>query len=1199
MLYECCVLEEHRVRLENEVQEHKSVVRDLQVRLEKHQRDQTDYSGRLKYSSTTMSSQDVENVKRRLEAADAAADDLAKQIRRTQDLSSGSEWMLNEIRAEMDNNFLALKKRFGNLVGKPYTPAAGESAPTPPTAPLEDDEQPPASARSTNSESASEAAKVKKLSAAQPLSSFRDGVTKILELLSEISNLRLFVFDALADDVPHYSSWEQRTQTQIFTAKEKVERTQRYICNVINQISSTWPSLAEDKAHWAMLIEMVDDAIRRLVLRNVKFALEQYLRAFQGKSHRELFAVNLKLGANCRLAFVPLATEISQLIMGVINKVTSIGSDRYVGDMTSMPAPAPKKETFIKSHIEYCESDQDVKSSVNAIRAATTGFSDDIVAFVVATEAKFEHLWTPDMTALPAPQLKESLKQLEYWNPKASLKNAILLNAFPLQDAVLSMVQTQLQRLRKKASDDAVSEEAVKRAMQPSTLKNAMSSFFPTQVPPLKTTQMPSTNTTKAAANTTDAENRAVPTNGSARSGPVGSARRGSESENRPPSSGKSQGSTSAESAQKSTPRLTPRQLNTSDSNNSRPTKISSPPATSTMQVPAQNTPRDSPRPSTTPVGTRRASSASTTQGQSLTPQKYNGASTLRSEGSVYVKALGIAQQQQSHQNQPNPSSSSPTVAGSTRSVEVPRRSMGTSNDYQRTSGNSSSSLPEVQGVSSSQKRSAWGTPTKNPEQDPQERSGNSPNSNSNPGSNLPSPSRQAGPYTMARRGSGNTSHDEEDDSMSRMLRKEQESLERLRKLKEREEQRAAQARLQAQQEDEQQSAKLRFAEEKARRDREEREKAARVAKEKREREEKEREELEKERQRQEREQRQRDAEEREREKRMQSSLAQARKDAEREKAREVANRDLEAKLEAEMRRRDEAERRENDLRAMREEEARLEFERKKLQELERERQLEEERQREEMERHQKRIAKLNEETSALRKKLQLPPVQPLSNRAPAEPDSPSPTRGRPQPQTNQPLQDIRPKPGSAQGFTPGAPPYTIPTTRPSSQGLAIPPLPFEDDGVERSLLDEYKRCCAAANIKPNSGLLKKLPQTIGEHVSEINLDLNYIGIKGVQPLIHILRRNRGLRLLNLKDNNLENNEVRQLVAVLLTEAGAELTTLDLSNNPISLAGGSALMDLVTTQKTLVNISIRGTLIQPKVVERIVEAAKENARRQQ
>eukprot|EP00668_Euglena_longa_P016273 GGOE01020507.1.p4 GENE.GGOE01020507.1~~GGOE01020507.1.p4 ORF type:complete len:114 (-),score=47.64 GGOE01020507.1:130-471(-) len=112
-------------------------------------------------------------------------------------------------------------------------------------------------------------------------------------------------------------------------------------------------------------------------------------------------------------------------------------------------------------------------------------------------------------------------------------------------------------------------------------------------------------------------------------------------------------------------------------------------------------------------------------------------------------------------------------------------------------------------------------------------------------------------------------------------------------------------------------------------------------------------------------------------------------------------------------------------------------------------------------------------------------------------------------------------------------------------------------------------------------------------------MDYNYIGVKGMQPLLAILRVNRGLRTLNLRDNNLENAEVKELVQVLLAMEEDTLTTLDLSNNPISLAGGSALMDLVAKRCRLTEVKLMGTLIQPKVREKIQELASRNQSRQQ
>eukprot|EP01065_Artemidia_motanka_P035012 TRINITY_DN4296_c4_g2_i1.p1 TRINITY_DN4296_c4_g2~~TRINITY_DN4296_c4_g2_i1.p1 ORF type:complete len:799 (+),score=295.57 TRINITY_DN4296_c4_g2_i1:69-2399(+) len=144
------------------------------------------------------------------------------------------------------------------------------------------------------------------------------------------------------------------------------------------------------------------------------------------------------------------------------------------------------------------------------------------------------------------------------------------------------------------------------------------------------------------------------------------------------------------------------------------------------------------------------------------------------------------------------------------------------------------------------------------------------------------------------------------------------------------------------------------------------------------------------------------------------------------------------------------------------------------------------------------------------------------------------------------------------------------------------------------SLAEIYRRFCSEQGIKPNSGVCRILPKEPDTHMSELNLGLNYIGIKGIQPLLEVLRRNQGLQVLNLCDNNLENAEVRSLVQVLLSAAGSDLTTLNLANNPISLAGGSALVDLITRQKRITHLQVDGTLIQPKVLDRIEEQLRAN-----
>eukprot|EP01012_Entosiphon_sulcatum_P057538 TRINITY_DN81325_c0_g1_i1.p1 TRINITY_DN81325_c0_g1~~TRINITY_DN81325_c0_g1_i1.p1 ORF type:complete len:827 (+),score=129.57 TRINITY_DN81325_c0_g1_i1:138-2483(+) len=144
------------------------------------------------------------------------------------------------------------------------------------------------------------------------------------------------------------------------------------------------------------------------------------------------------------------------------------------------------------------------------------------------------------------------------------------------------------------------------------------------------------------------------------------------------------------------------------------------------------------------------------------------------------------------------------------------------------------------------------------------------------------------------------------------------------------------------------------------------------------------------------------------------------------------------------------------------------------------------------------------------------------------------------------------------------------------------------------SLHGIYKFHCANNGIKPNSGLLKILPKEPGKFISEINMDYNYIGIKGLQPLLELLKINRNLQVLNLKDNNLENNEVRALVNVLMASEDDTLRSLDLSNNHISLAGGSALIELLTNKRSVTEVRLNGTLIQPKILEKIQQCVDEN-----
>ena len=110
----------------------------------------------------------------------------------------------------------------------------------------------------------------------------------------------------------------------------------------------------------------------------------------------------------------------------------------------------------------------------------------------------------------------------------------------------------------------------------------------------------------------------------------------------------------------------------------------------------------------------------------------------------------------------------------------------------------------------------------------------------------------------------------------------------------------------------------------------------------------------------------------------------------------------------------------------------------------------------------------------------------------------------------------------------------------------------FVPAAAEASLRDVYKAACVAMGIKPNSGVMRILPTEPGAHVRCLNLGLNYIGVRGVLPMLEVLKHNKGLTVLDLQDNNLENGEVQALAQLLMESPGSNLTSLNLSSKCVA-----------------------------------------------
>ena len=1314
-------LELRRGNLEKQVGETNDKTRELQLRLQRTQRDLTDFSGRLKYSNGLAPSEQ-ENLRDSESRCHAAIAVLERDLRSMMHEQADATSEMQQLTKQQDQLLLHLRKKF-------EVNAVSDTSSNP--VPIS------VSGGSTMSASVG----------------FREIFTKMAHEIIPLCTssavhqpVKLFVHETYfgSEAAPHYAAWEQRTATAIGNAKEKVYRAQQNLVELVNVVGNSFPELSKGKERWSTFVAMIDESFTATVVEALERALWLYDRALSGKIASELFSVNVKLSQQCKTVVAPNATDLPNYLLDLVeNKIFAVCPNNLISDVVSVETLIPSGKDAI---LNKCRKHPAVTAMLQSIRNSVARYGEELVTAVAQLEDQFAPYWMPDVTSWPSHRLKAARDVVEYEFGYVRRKlngGAFQLNAFPLQDTLLSMLTTHIDAARMKESE--VSDKALSQMIQTSTLASAKASSVPDGGLALALARHQSNNNgspTIAGTTTTSKKKGGAATQPTSLTEDGFDALRfaevlisnqlkfdATEAASRQkqeelaaqqclrsehpivqkedvaavPSTLRSQRSTSntnalpvgEESARRLVPLHTNRAVESSTSGGGRGgvEKGSSSSLTPTSAAMV------SPRPNSTPVNIAKRGpqpdDISATGGASQTPHRQSSLTNeAGSQSAPRPSGRGDAGSGTAGQVAPKVVdgwTSSPSKGSSTTGGEAPSSSSAAIAKTSRTLNYTAvyhqqqiapQEPSEAAQVPPSPIRAAqYGlappSPIPSPLDGDERRGGGDPQAPpARAGSNvrsilraeneksvMPSAStndvnelsKAASSSAAVPRGDATGTADDEDDeyTLQLLLKKERESLDRIKVLKEKDEERRREAQLahrrameqgssesstgrisprseymallaeqnkldKASKEAEEREMRLRQAEEEARRQREQLD-----AQHRREQEE----EDEKQRQWEEQLRRQREENERKRQKEREAAEAAEREALSRrrmeEEKRSEYQRELEERLAEELRRRAMQQQKE------REDREALRLSREKLDKAQQESEL----QRQRISFERTRISpppsprdpatppgEGGYDAVALRRKLSLPPVQP--NQASSTDASGSLT-----PKTLASLASAGRKPNTA----PLAPSGSAPTPRGNSAALVSSGpgqvLPRAETAVgqptsgtmqmgtiaarqqqppqletspllaDRSLLDEYKSYCVDAGIKPNSGLLKTLPSVVGDFATTINLDLNYIGVKGLQPLLQILRRNRGLKLLNLKDNNLENNEIRQLAQVLMTECGDALQHLDLSNNPISLAGGSALMDLVASKKSLTTIVLRGTLIQPKVVEKIVEAAESNRRR--
>lgn len=887
--------------------------------------------------------------------------------------------------------------------------------------------------------------------------------------------LKLFVHDRLSPNEPplHFTSWEQRFQQRMAQARDRVGKAKQGIVDIVNSASLNFKQqpLVKDINHWTTFVSSIDATFATILVQLINVALENYARQLQGRNVRELFAVNLKLSQTCEPILVPTPQDVmGKLSLLFRQTLFSICPDNAVAHVISTPTNTTKDNNISPKKI--CVEHPQLANSLTILDSLTQEVCEGLTSTSAKIRKQWESYWGPAMAVAGGTKLHEALTsiQSQFVFSHSICNGAVSLNAFPLQDALISMLHVQIENAKDNEIKALVGiwTKAVEKGSSPVALSTiaespvpikAISStinfdpmaFVKTKIAEIKEDQPVNvTRLTKSVASTeptaTLSLNRIQDD-----TLPVKSVER-------------------IKSVEKSKVYTTMTVEVVSDTlaetSTRKENEVISQPVTSVL-----------PSTQLTPRGVEMSDSASEFRRRVEMANTATAAAAKRKE-ELRLSPRSPSQRLASLQGVTNPLREIPQPQVPSTANRDPRPALSPLPS-------TSAREPTIQSTDNGALKSIIKNSTPCSYQPP----ATAPTDSTRPSRAVEfEPSTKSEVSTAAFKKASAPPEDDDETILRKLMQKEKESMERIQQIKEKDKQRRMELAAAHRRE------------------------IAGIE---------------------------------------QPSINAIQPTVPTKSLPPLTSGDQHAK------------------------ESEIRIQEAIAKENEKIRQL-----RESTELHPQSLksptdnneANHSRPESALRRKLSLPQGSTTNTSVVNHQPSPPPVAQQPVA-----LNSIR-KPQTA--------PLSVGTPR----GVTNLPTLSPSEMNNLSLLDIYRNHCSQSGIKPNSGLLKMLPKTVGENITKINLDLNYIGVKGFQPLLQILKVNRGLTFLNLKDNNLENNEVRALVTVLCTESGDLLRHLDLSNNPISLAGGTALLDLIEKQRNLSSVVVSGTLIQPKIVEKLNDA---------
>jgi len=130
-----------------------------------------------------------------------------------------------------------------------------------------------------------------------------------------------------------------------------------------------------------------------------------------------------------------------------------------------------------------------------------------------------------------------------------------------------------------------------------------------------------------------------------------------------------------------------------------------------------------------------------------------------------------------------------------------------------------------------------------------------------------------------------------------------------------------------------------------------------------------------------------------------------------------------------------------------------------------------------------------------------------------------------------------------------------------------------------------YRRRCEEQGCRINSAVAARLDAASYRPLVQLDLGNNYVGPKGVRPILDLLKTNPTVEFVDLSRNGLDNEAICLLADIARKHIG--ITSLNLSYNPFTQDAGKALFALVEDNDRIIDMNLNGTEVYHSLMQRI------------